>query len=829
MRTGTATTGRVARLHGATTDFARTSLGLLPIVLALRLYERYRVGDANAMPWHATSTWLHAVASDAALACWAAALLAVPVVLLARWSVGAARTLHRVALVLIALASAALAEYFAVTQVPLGADLFGYQWRDIRETVGASADLSPAVVLGLLGFAVAAWVIPGAMRRLAWPPLAGAAFGAVVMLGVCTPSLLVPPATHFASDAEYYAAVNKTGWLGYRSVQHVVSAWRTARAAAALRGYPLLRRVDYEDVLGPHLALTPKPPNIVIVIVEGLGRDFTGPNARFGGFTPFLDSLADRSLSWDNFLSTSGRTFGILPSLLGSLPFGPSGFMEFGSQMPAHASLVSVLRQQGYAANYFTGTNGYFDNIDVFMERQGVDRFVDAASFGPPYEKEPASPGGESWGYPDGALFARSLELLGDSAGAPRLDVYLTISSHEPFLAPNRARYRARFERRLARMSLPPSLAATYRAYGNIFETLLYVDDALRGLFTAYAARADYCNTIFVITGDHRLIPVPPSNRLSRYHVPFIVASPMLRAPRRIGAVSSHFDVTPSLLALLKAKYGLRSPDSAAWMGNGLDTAARFRHRQAVPLMRAKNELDDFLLGPWFVSGAQLFRIDSTFAPRLVTEHPARDTIAAALQQFRAVNRYVTARDRIVPATMFGVVRPPDPALAQRDDSVFHALHLERRTPDAAFTLARELAAAQEFEAARAIARTLLRDAPSYHDARALLGRTYGWQRRFDEARAILRDLVRRAPGYADGYAALAELDVYQGNGEAALAAVNRALASFPGNVSLLYLRARALELLDRRAEALGVLDALQRLAPGDSDAASLRRRLLAR
>jgi len=53
-----------------------------------------------------------------------------------------------------------------------------------------------------------------------------------------------------------------------------------------------------------------------------------GEGAEYGGFTPYLDSLTTKSLYWENFLSNTGRTFGVLPSLLGSLPFGKSGFME---------------------------------------------------------------------------------------------------------------------------------------------------------------------------------------------------------------------------------------------------------------------------------------------------------------------------------------------------------------------------------------------------------------------------------------------------------------------------------------------------------------------
>jgi tetratricopeptide (TPR) repeat protein len=156
----------------------------------------------------------------------------------------------------------------------------------------------------------------------------------------------------------------------------------------------------------------------------------------------------------------------------------------------------------------------------------------------------------------------------------------------------------------------------------------------------------------------------------------------------------------------------------------------------------------------------------------------------------------------------------------------FRALGLDRTTPEQALARARDLAAQRDDESARLVARRLLREAPSYHDARALLGRTFSWERRFDDARRVLDDLVRRAPAYADGLAARIELEVYQERGDAALAAANQALGVFPRDPSLLYDKARALELLDRRDEALRVLDDLHRIAPTHADADILRARL---
>ncbi len=379
----------VARLGGNAIAFVRTSIGFLPVVLLVRAYERFAAGATHLLPPGSAGAWLRALESDVALTLWLAAALALPVLAVAQWSPRVGRAMHRAALVVVALLGVALAQYFAVTLVPLGADLLGYSWTEVRETAMSSSGVSLLSLVPFVVAAAAAWIITGLAQRLPIGRVGAAVFGLVAVIAAAVPSLLTLPPSAFVSDTGYYLADNKTASFGRSIARHLASQWRSGDATLA--GYPLMHRVAYDDVLGPRFTLGAQKPNFVFVIVEGLGRDFTGPNAEYGGFTPFLDSLAGRSLSWDNFLSTSGRTFGILPSLLGSLPFGESGFMELGSGMPYHETLGTVLKAQGYTTNYFTGSNGHFDNIDVFMERQGVDRFVDESQFGAGYVKEPGN------------------------------------------------------------------------------------------------------------------------------------------------------------------------------------------------------------------------------------------------------------------------------------------------------------------------------------------------------------------------------------------------------------------------------------------------------
>ncbi|MBA3656443.1 MAG: sulfatase-like hydrolase/transferase [Gemmatimonadaceae bacterium] len=802
-------------------NFTRISLAFFPALLLLRAYEFLLVRAAHVMPHGVGGIVFRGIRSDFLLTLWTAALLAVPVIALAQRHPRAGRWLHRLILVLALLAGTFLVQYFAITFVPLGADLFGYSWSDIRETSMASHGVGFLTLLPPLLLGAALWYLTILAARIEISNSGVIVFFSALAVAVVFGGKLSLKLNDFRSEADYFLAENKLVYFGGRSAAYV-RAQRSSASGPGLSGFPLLRPAVYDDVLGPFMNSTAQKPNLVFVIVEGLGRDFVGDGAYYGGFTPFIDSLAKQSLYWENFLSTTGRTFGVLPSLFGSLPYAGNGFMDLGSRMPSHLSLVSLLKKNAYTTTFFTGTNGQFEFIDGFMERQGISEFVDEARFGPRIERQPASSGGASWGYGDRDLFRRSFEVMGKESAGPRLDIYMTITTHEPFIPPQATEYRMEFERRLAALPIEAGRREEFRKYAGIFSTLLYTDDALRYFFTEYAKRADFARTIFFITGDHRLIPIPPHSRIDRFHVPFLIFSPLLKEPRRFSSVSSHLDVTPTVLAFLRNNYDVELPDSVHWLGTGIDTATLFRNVHRLALMPNKNQLDGYVDGVNFLSGDQLFQLDGHFNLRELNDAPARERLRGELERFKGVSRFVMSGEHLYPPRAAHSV-PPE---AAADDSVFRAMGLDRKTPDESFEVARQAAIRGQYEIARSIARKLLGNSPSFYDARALLGRTFSWERRFDEGRPILTDLVRRAPEYIDGHVALIDLEIFSEHGEEALGLCNAALAIFPQNAELLLRKARALEILGKKSAALMVLDTLQRIVPGSSEALQVRIRL---
>jgi uncharacterized sulfatase len=368
-----------------------------------------------------------------------------------------------------------------------------------------------------------------------------------------------------------------------------------------------------------------------------------------------------QSLYWENFLSTGGRTFAVLPSMFGSLPFGEKGFAEMNENMPKHLSLIKLLKDRGYYTSFIYGGDAHFDLMDVFLQRQGIDQIIDSKSFGPGYSKLPANDGGFTWGYGDKEIFRKLLETLKPTSEKPRLDIVLTLAMHSPFKVINQKYYNQKFENRLKDLHLDEKDIAERRNYAKQYATMLYFDDALRYLMTEYAKRTDFKNTIFIITGDHRMPEIPISTQHDRFHVPLVIYSPMLKKTARFSSISTQFDITPSLTAFMRKNYGMKFPPYAHWMGSGLDTVRVFRNIHSYPLMRNKNELTDYIDGTYFLSSNGLNIISPTLDIEIINDTTLQEKIQMKFNSFKAINTFVCVQNRIVPDSVYSytpAVRP---------------------------------------------------------------------------------------------------------------------------------------------------------------------------
>nr|HAD53524.1 hypothetical protein [Algoriphagus sp.] len=198
-------------------------------------------------------------------------------------------------------------------------------------------------------------------------------------------------------------------------------------------------------------------------------------------------------------------------------------------------------------------------------------------------------------------------------------------------------------------LNLNPSEFNSYLAYEDIYMTVLYADDAVKEFINEYKKRPEFSNTIFIITGDHRLPEIPMSSRLDRFHVPLIIYSPLLEKTDYFKGVTSHYEITPSILAFLEAQVGIELPEQVTWQGQVLDTARNFQSRIAMPLMRNKNQLMDSIHGELFLSDGQLFKVSDQLNIDPINSPDDLTQMIGEFEDFKNKNNYMIQTRKLLP------------------------------------------------------------------------------------------------------------------------------------------------------------------------------------
>lgn len=711
---------------------------------------------------------------------------------------------------IILLAQLGLIGYSLTTHLNLGADLLGYSWDDMYTTVTASLSIS---FITFLPFIILILVYFGLIRLFKKFEHKINSKILIVLL-FCFGILNFIVAGSIKSTAK-----NKLNFL----VSDIIKAKNdkaeaNVSTASFKKEYPLERSSEEtKDVLAPFFKINPERPNIVFIIIEGLGSDFTD-NGEYSGFTPYLDSLTTKSLYWKNFVSNAGRTFGALPSLMGSLPFGENGFMEL-NPLPKHTSLISILKSNGYSTSYYCGDESTFDRKSNFLEYNGIDKIIDINKFGPGYVKTKENSGGFSWGYPDAEIYRKTLSEL-KNANQPRLDIIMTLTNHEPFDFPSKKAYLDKEELLISTKS--NSVKQKWDEFKDIFASLSYTDNSLRNFMKAYSKRQDYANTIFIITGDHRLIPVPQKDNLSRFHVPFYIFSPLLKKTAIFKSISAHTDVTPSLVSFLTHNYKLNKLEKTNWIADGLDTVRSFRNTHTIPLMRYKGSINDYIYKEYFYSDGTMFKIDEKFNIN-ESNSDLSETVSTSFNDFKKLNAYVTTKDKITNNALN--FNKPVYEFTPEQLTTIKTL-TKGMDRDQIFLLARELAFKKEREKAKLLCNYILNDLPNYGDVRTLKGRVLAWDGDYKNAEIELLEVINRTPFYGDSYLALMDIYWWSGQNNKGITTGKKALANQINEPEIGYKLAQAYKRMNNNSSAKKTVDSLIFLYPNNKEYSNFKKSL---
>lgn len=275
--------------------------------------------------------------------------------------------------------------------------------------------------------------------------------------------------------------------------------------------------------------------NVVVIILESFSKEFFGTfnrdkeNGTFKGYTPFLDSLIDHSLTFEYSFANGRKSIDGLPSVVSSIPsLGVPYFLSPYSGNKIN-SLASLLGEKGYHTSFFHGAPNGSMGFQAFMNMAGVKEYYGMTEYGNDDDFDGL------WGIWDDKFFKFYSRKLHEFP-QPFMSTIFTVTSHHPFAIP------AEFEDEFKGGPLP------------IHKCVQYTDHTLKQFFADVSKMSWYKNTIFVITADHTSSNIQfPEHRTAWgfYSVPVIFFTPDGSLKGRRNEIAQQIDIMPTILGQL--------------------------------------------------------------------------------------------------------------------------------------------------------------------------------------------------------------------------------------------------------------------------------------
>ena len=240
-----------------------------------------------------------------------------------------------------------------------------------------------------------------------------------------------------------------------------------------------------------------KPTNVVILILESFGQEYSGFFNGNSGYTPFLDSLYQEGLTFRNSFATGRKSIDAMPSILAGIPYLTDHFFMSMYSNNKVNSIASLLDSNGYYSAFYHGApNGsmgfmHFSRLAGFKDYYGMTEYCADTAFNGMDDFD------GHWAIWDEEFLQYFAKSMGEIP-QPFVTTCFTATSHNPFRIPER--YKERFKEG----PLP------------ITKCIEYTDNAIRLFFNKMKEYPWFENTLFVITADHTNQNISPEYATDR-------------------------------------------------------------------------------------------------------------------------------------------------------------------------------------------------------------------------------------------------------------------------------------------------------------------------
>jgi len=302
--------------------------------------------------------------------------------------------------------------------------------------------------------------------------------------------------------------------------------------------YNFFNANELTEIYNPHYSPGIKSPfkneNIVIIILESFSREYIGSlnkdldNGAYRGYSPFLDSLISKSLTFDVTIANGKKSIDAMPSIFASIPSLETPYTISPYANNTINGLPELLKAKGYYSAFFHGAPNGSMGFDSFSRMVGFDDYFGLDQY--PDEKDFDG----IWGVWD-EQFLRFFCNTINTFHQPFMVSVFTVSSHHPFKVPEI--YKDRFPKGPA----------------PILEVIGYTDNALRKFFNQASLQPWFRNTLFILTADHTNESVRKEfqNNYGSFCIPVIFFKEGSDLHGIKNRIAQQIDIMPSVLSYL--------------------------------------------------------------------------------------------------------------------------------------------------------------------------------------------------------------------------------------------------------------------------------------
>ena len=282
--------------------------------------------------------------------------------------------------------------------------------------------------------------------------------------------------------------------------------------------------------------------NVVVLIVESFGREYIGAlngtleNSRYRGYTPSVDSLIAKSITFSHSYCNGRKSIDGMPSILSSIPCFVEPFFLTPASMNHVSGIASLLAGEGYQTAFFHGAQRGSMGFQAFARSTGFQEYYGREDY-----DEDKRFGGDAdfdgmwaiWDEPFLQYYAAKMSEMKE----PFMTAVFTASSHHPYVIPEKYK------------DVYPEEGLT------IHKCIRYTDMAIGRFFQEASRQPWFKNTIFVLTSDHtnQSDHMEYQTDLGGFCSPIIIYEPGVtdQQPEMQQKIAQQIDILPTLMGRL--------------------------------------------------------------------------------------------------------------------------------------------------------------------------------------------------------------------------------------------------------------------------------------